>query len=129
MEEDPLMKFFYRLRSKILKEGALDVLQVTDLRQVQMPDDLTQFGPSPPNAKRWFVGGNGVGWVVELPDGAEEHFYITLPTHMVSIERYFNDAPSCHLGQVIEDKSIERLSAMYLDYLRKIIESAKGEFM
>ena len=54
MRNDPLMKYFYELRSKILKEGLLVTSSGTYIRQLQIPQDLARFGLPPPNAKGFF---------------------------------------------------------------------------
>ena len=42
----------------------------------RIPEDLTRFGPPPPNAKGFFIGDNlgGSGWEVKLPDGSIEKY-------------------------------------------------------
>ena len=74
MMSDPLMKYFYNLRSEILKEGSLKVSTHTYISHLQLPHDLARFGPPPPNAKAFFIGDNlgGTGWEVQLPDGSVE---------------------------------------------------------
>src|SRR5262249_12088167 len=72
MAADPLMKYFYNLRSEILKEGVLKVSTHTHLKHFRPSQDIGRFGPPPPNAKGFFIGDHlgGSGWEVELPDGS-----------------------------------------------------------
>ena len=49
MGSDLLMRFFYDLRSKILKEGLIEISIHTNIRKLDIPGDLKRFGPPPPN--------------------------------------------------------------------------------
>lgn len=130
MEADPLMKYFYKLRTKILKEGLLEVSTHTNIRQLQLPEDLYRFGLPPLNAKGFFIGDNlgGSGWEVQLPGGSIEKYYVELPSDIGSVNLHFIEPPKSHLGQEIQDSSIETLSRMYINYLRQMVESAKRKF-
>ena len=129
MENDPLMKYFYELRSVILKEGRLDVSPRTSIHNLNMPDDLRQFGPPPPNSRGWFVGGWGVGWAVRLPDGSTEYCYVNLPGDMVSISLHFPKPPRMHLDRPIEYTQVEVISRIYIAYLRRVIKTARRKFI
>lgn len=130
MSSDPLMKYFYNLRSKILKEGILKTSTSMYIEKLQFPVDLQRFGPPPPNAKSFFIGDNlgGSGWEVQLPDGSVEKYYVELPHDIGSVSIHFPESPKIHLGQKIKDSSIEALSKMYIDYLRQVVEEAKKIF-
>jgi hypothetical protein len=62
MEADPLMKFLYRLRSEILKEGSLHVH--SSVRLSGDPTAILRQFRAPPRAKSFFVGDRigGSGW-------------------------------------------------------------------
>ncbi|OAQ20169.1 hypothetical protein TDIS_1671 [Thermosulfurimonas dismutans] len=124
------MKYFYKLRSKILKEGLLETSTRIYIRQLQIPEDLTRFGPPPPNAKGFFIGDKlgGSGWEVQLPDGSIEKYYVELPQDIGFVSLHFPDAPKCHLGQEINDTSIPNLAKLYIDYLRHLVMAAKEKF-
>jgi len=130
MRNDPLMKYFYELRSKILKEGLLETLTRTYIRKLRTPEDLAQFGPPPPNARGFFIGDNlgGSGWEIQLPDGSIEKYYVELPSEIGSVSLYFPDSPKYHLGQEINDTSILNLAKLYVDYLHQLVMAAKERF-
>jgi len=130
MGNDPLMRYFYKLRSKILKEGLLETSTHTYIRQLRIPEDLTRFGSPPPNAKGFFIGDNlgGSGWEVQLPDGSIEKYYVELPYDIGSVSLHFPDAPKYHLGREINDTSIPNLAKLYIDYLRQLVTAAKERF-
>jgi len=58
MEGDPLLKYLYRLRSEILKEGILPLSTSMHIHRLRFPDDIARLGPPPPNAKSFFIGDN-----------------------------------------------------------------------
>ncbi|MHA1337980.1 MAG: hypothetical protein ACTSPW_19945 [Promethearchaeota archaeon] len=130
MKNDPLMKYFYKLRSKILKKGLLETSTHVYIRQLQTPEDLTRFGPPPPNAKGFFIGDElgGSGWEVQLPDGSIKKYYVELPQDIGFVSLHFPDAPKYHLGQEINDTSIPNLAKLYIDYLRRLVMAAKEKF-
>lgn len=130
MKSDPLMRYFYTLRSKILKEGLLETTTHTYIRQLQIPEDLDRFGPPPPNAKGLFIGDNlgGSGWEIQLPDGSTEKYYVELPSDIGSVSLHFPDPPKYHLGREINDVSIPNLAKLYINYLRELVMAAKKRF-
>lgn len=129
MKIDPLMKYFYQLRSRILKEGLIGVSTCTYIRRLR-PEDLHRLAPPPPNAKAFFIGDRlgGSGWEVHLPDGSIEKYYVELPSDIGSVSLHFPEPPNSHLGEEIGDSSIKTLSTMYIDYLRRMVQSAKKQF-
>jgi len=129
MESDPLMKYFYNLRTKILKEGLLETSVHVHIRQFSF-SDIHRFGPPPPNAKAFFIGDSigGSGWEIQLPDGSTEKYYVELPSDIGSISLQFPEPPKYHLEQEIEDTSIEGLSKKYIEYLHAVVEAAKERF-
>ena len=94
MKNDPLMKYFYDLRTKILKKGLLETSTHTYIKQLRIPEDLTRFDPPPPNAKGFFIGDNlgGSGWEVQLPNDSIVKYYIELPYDIGSVSLHF---PGC----------------------------------
>lgn len=130
MKSDPLMKYFYKLRSEILKEGQLQLVTIAYLKKMRLPTDFQRFGPPPPNAKAFFIGDKfgGTGWEIQLPDGSIEKYYVELPSDIGIVNLRFPDPPENHLGKRIMDNSIESLSRQYLDYLQQIVKEAKTKF-
>jgi len=128
MKKDPLMKYFYDLRSEILKEGKLPTSTSAYIKFFS-PDYLSLF-PKPPNAKSFFIGDRfgGSGWEVELPDGTVEKYYIQLPTNLVDVTLHFEKSPNTHLGKNIENEPIDVLANLYVKYLRNMVLDAKKRF-
>ncbi len=135
MESDPLMKYFYNLRSEILKEGKLKTSWHTRFKKLDLQIDSKRIQVnskrfrSPPNAKNFFIDGVGrSGWEVQLPDGSIQKYYVELPSSAVAINLNFQNSPKFHLGKEIEDLSAKALSTMYITYLRKMVDDAEIKF-
>ncbi len=135
MKSDPLMKYFYNLRSEIIKEGTVKTSWRTQFKDLDLQINSKRVRvnsksfKSPPNAKNFFVDGVGrSGWDVQLPDGSIEKYYIKLPSNAITISLNFKNPPRSHLGKEIEDSSTKSLSTMYIDYLHKMVDDAKNTF-
>lgn len=130
MESDQLLKYFHKLRSVILKKGILKTSIRGFIRKFDFPYDLSRFGPPPPFAKSFFIGDKfgGTGWEVELPDGSKMKYYVKLPSDIGTVSLHFPDTPSHHLGKAVSGYSIEKLSELYIAYLRKMVQEAKVRF-
>jgi hypothetical protein len=127
MAADELLKYFYDLRSKILKEGEMPVSVCVKIERLEFPQDLSKLGSPPPYAVGSFIGDNfgGSGWLIQLPDGSTESYYVELPQDIGSVSMYFPNPPRTHLGKEIGNDSIENISRLYIDYLSSLVESAK----
>lgn len=130
MRADPLMKYFYDLRSEILKEGKLQVGVRAYIDHLSLPTDMRRFGLPPPNVKSFFIGDNlgGTGWIVQLANGSTEKYYVDLPTDIGSVDIVFPNPPEHHDGKKITDNSVQNLARIYLDYLQQLIKIAKEKF-
>lgn len=122
MENDSLMRFLYELRTRILKQGDMPI--TTSMRFSGDPIALMRQFPKPPRAKSFFIGDSlgGSGWLVQLPDGQEEKFYVNLPNDIpglsVDVRVHFDDAPAEFRGMpvsVICDRYIKSLREMVAD--------------
>ena len=82
MAGDPLMRFFYTVRSEILKQGAVTVSSGVQFSGNLM-EMMKRFEP-PPRAKGFFIADyiGGSGWKVETTDGTTEKYYVELPTDL-----------------------------------------------
>lgn len=132
MEGDALLKYFYRLRSEILKEGTLPLggtsmhIEHLDTRELE---PLMQNPP--PGARAFFMGDQlgGSGWEVGLPDGTTERYYVALPGDLkVKTSLHFSDPPTTHQGETLADTSIEALATHYVEYLRRLVREADAQF-
>lgn len=129
MKNDPLLQFFKRLRSEILKEGEDKVATAVHIR-LSMPRDISKFGPPPPGATGFFIGDGegGSGWIVRAPDGTETKHYVEVPDEIAEVSFMFDNPPQVHLGVPISDCSPANLCKLYLAYLTKIVNDAQRRF-
>ncbi len=129
MRADPLLKYFYDLRSKILKQGSTSTTVHVHINTFSSRD-ITRFGNPPPGAAAFFIGDplGGTGWEVPQPDGTAERYYVELPGDIGSVQVHLADAPSTHLGLPLPDSNVERLSELYLDYLEGLLAKAVARF-
>ena len=130
MKSDPLLLFFKELRNTLEKEGALKLHVKIHIKHFTFLQDLARFGPPPPYAKSFFMGDQlgGSGWEIQLPDGSVSKYYVELPIDIGSVSLHFPETPISHLGEKIEDSSIESLSNAYLQYLRDLLKEARKFF-
>ena len=132
MESDPLLKYFYNLRSVILKKGVLNVSTSLYIDHLDMGNLFNRLPPPPSGASNFFIGDQvgGSGWEVELSDGTTEKYYVQLPADIGMVSKlHFPDSPSEHLGSAILDDSIENLSRMYISYLERLVADAAQRFL
>jgi hypothetical protein len=127
MESDPLMKFFYKLRSKILKEGDLNIH--TSMTFSGNPYELIKRSQPPPGAKGFFIGDQigGSGWEVELPDGSVAKYYVAIPSDLpnfdLSIRIHLSEAPD-----QFRRTPVEELCVKYISYLDGMVQEAMRHF-
>jgi len=124
MRKDALMRYFYELRSQILKHGVLPVASSVTLSGNPMAV-FANFKP-PPRAKGFFIGDNigGSGWEVDTEDSSTEKFYVQLPPDLPGLKTDVNihlpDAP-----EQFRSVPVPALCEAYLAKLSSLIEEAK----
>lgn len=130
MRDDPLLRYFYVVRSEILKDGRLKTSSAVIINRFEFPKDMSRLGPPPPGAGAFFIGdqAGGSGWEIRLPNGDVEKFYINIPGDIGSSELHLPETPAIHLGQPIPDKKIETLARLYFDYLSAMVDDARAMF-
>jgi len=130
MKVDPLMKFFYELRTRILKRGEMAVGNYAHINKFEFPRDMVKFGPPPKKAKGFFIGDQtgGSGWEVEVQPGVVEKYYIDLPGDVGVAGLYFHDAPGLNDTSNIGEKDVVKLSERYLSFLERIVADAEKTF-
>lgn len=128
LKADPLMKFFYELRTLILKQGDAGVGNYLYIKQFNFPLDMAKFGPPPKNAKNFFMGdaAGGTGWEVEIQPGILEKYYVDLPGDIGVAGLYFQGAPG--VGDNAKDADVVALSERYIARLEIIVASAQAQF-
>ncbi|WP_158968046.1 hypothetical protein [Paraglaciecola sp. L3A3] len=128
LKSDVLMKYFVTLRNEILKQGKLPIS--TSTRVNINPGNMSKLGNPPPGAKSFFIGDQlgGSGWVIELPDGTTENYYVELPTSMADVRQHFSELPVPE-DHELKHKPIEELCENYLGKLESIIDNAREAFL
>jgi hypothetical protein len=129
MRLDPVANHFYKLRSEILKQGQLRTTATVYIDQLDLHALMVAAPKPPPNATSFFVGDNagGTGWVVTLPDGSTEKFYVEIPQGVpgvqVTVDLHLADAPP-----EIRGISVGELGDHYVSMLRAITREARERF-
>lgn len=132
MRADELLRYFWNLRSVVLKEGTLG--QVSSSLYIEHMDtaDLEPLTANPPaGAKAFFMGDNlgGSGWEVELSDGTTAKYYVALPEAVkAEFKLHLPDSPATHLGESLDDTSAGALAQRYIEYLRQLVAEASQRF-
>jgi hypothetical protein len=132
MAGDPLMRFFYELRSKLLKEAAppplLGTAYLPDTNSGQL---LKSLGPRPVGAISAFFGdlSGGSGWIVVSPGGEREKVYVNVSESVVKVGSIFANLPTDHLGKPVTDSSPSGSVRLYLDYLQRMVDDAHNTFL
>ena len=127
MSNDQVLKYFYKLRSQILKQGSVNTSVSMSLSGNPMA--LMHKYQAPPGAKGFFMGDNlgGCGWEVEVDDDVIEKYYVDVPDNIEGLKMNINihllDAP-----EKLKEHNIQELSEHYLAYLGKLVTEAKSIF-
>ncbi|MGS0825627.1 hypothetical protein ACVBIO_07445 [Shewanella sp. 0m-8] len=129
LKQDPLMKYFVDVRNNILKQGKMEVSTTAHLSNFS-PSDIHKFGTPPPGATSFFIGDDigGSGWLISLPDGSEEKYYMDLPRSIGEVKQSFSDLPEV-IDDELKRKSIDELCLLYLMKLESILDRARKEFL
>jgi hypothetical protein len=132
MENDELLKYFYRLRSDILKQGTASTRGATmEITSLSSSELRVAMGPPPPGALSIFMGDDlgGTGWEVQMPDGTVERYYVELPDHLgVKTTLLLPGGPKTHGGAPLADTSAEALAQHYVRYLQRLVREATERF-
>jgi hypothetical protein len=127
MASDDIMKYFYKLRSQILKVGTINTS--SSLTLSGNPYALMRLYEAPPKVKSFFIGDRigGCGWEVEIEEGVTEPYYVEIPDNIygldMTIDVVFSDVPNDMLKQ-----NIQEMCEYYLKYLEQLIIEAKLKF-
>ncbi len=128
MRADPIMTYFYKLRSEILKEGRLRT-GVSAHLTIMNPQALFAAVPKPPGAKAFFIGdrSGGSGWEVELPNGETQKFYVQIPQGIPGVEITVN----LHLAaapEELREVPVPDLAQHYFVQLKELYGEARQRF-
>lgn len=131
MEGDPLLRWIYMERNRVLKEGVDSSISASGKISDFDVDRDVPWATRPPGAKSFFVGDplGGSGWLIELPDGTTEKYYVALrDSAQVTMRTDLAAAPDEHLGKKLPDRGMVGIATAYVAYLRKMYASAMKRF-
>ena len=86
---------------------------------------MGSLGPPPPHAESAFMGDSEgrSGWIVKMPDGSTEKYFVKVPESVAKIDVIFRDAPKS-----LEHVSVVVIVERYLSYLEGLISEARQRF-
>jgi hypothetical protein len=130
---DPICKYFWKYRSRVLKEANATVIepQVTIAAgtTVSMERIAADMPAAPPGATGFKFGDDlgGNGWVIDMPDGTQEMFYVNVPPdYPIKTTLHFENPPELPDGH--EDDSVQALAHHYVRELEDLVARAKRRF-
>jgi hypothetical protein len=126
MRQDPLLRYLYRLRNEILKEGE----EGATTRQVISFDPVQDLPPAPPGTSFFYTEDEdgGWGWNMQLEDGSIQRIYVSIPEDRVRSFLAFTDPPSEHLEAPLHDASLQHVCELYVQYLQRLVDAAERRF-
>lgn len=129
MKNDEVMRFFVGLRNDVEKKGELGTHSGLHMNGViNIHDLMSRFPPPTPDAS-FFIGDRigGSGYIVRMPDGTEEKYYVAMPSQLLGLSLdmtvRFNDAPVGH-----EHRPVGEMCQEYLTKIRAILTEATSKF-
>ena len=147
MRNDPLLRFFYQLRTETLKRGVDKIGGVQVKPQPNSSIQINQKGftvttvlengevrkilhPKPDNTVGTFMGdqNGGSGFVVKMPDGREKKHYVFIPPDAADISVFFKDPPKEHMDKELNNSNPRVLCRLYYGYLKHLCNEAKEKF-
>lgn len=132
MRRDKLLRFFYKMRSTILKEGDLGVDYTARSARISKEGQLALsklFDNRPEGAPLW-LGAKQLVWTLP-PDAQGNVAEVTVPTpEGVEVDETirFCRPPRRHLGRKLHDDSLAGLAQLYVTYLSALVAAAKAQF-
>jgi len=125
MKQDPLMKYFYDLRTDIEKQTNRHTAPLTHIKSFDPGQDMRRFQPAPPGATGFFIGdqNGGSGWDVKLADGTIQKYYVDLPPDIGEVTVRLPKAP-----EPFANVPAHQLVEKYLSYLDGLVAEAKARF-
>ena len=124
MKSDPIFEYFRNLRNEILKEGPPRTSSLAYVQHLDFSNMSKLQAIQPPGAKNFFIGDalGGSGWIVELPDGTEQKFYVQFPSEIaVTVTLHLSEYPMSNIP-------IADLCSKYVDQLEALVREAEAHF-
>ncbi|MGF2118691.1 hypothetical protein [Enterococcus casseliflavus] len=131
MKQDPGMKYLYRLRSVILKEGILRVGTNSFINELTPENIEEYFKLAPPNAINFFIGDEygGTGFTVVGNNGEESKYYISLPDNSnIGANLEMIDVPHYTTYNGTSINSTKSLLDFYYQFLGVMVKDLELKF-
>jgi hypothetical protein len=130
MSNDPLLRYFYVLRSTILKEASIRFGHKATVHFRSNDELLKALGPPPPGAiAAVAIDSDGLsGWQVRMSDGSAVFHAVLLPAGMSELTLHVPDPPTEHLGHQLRTDSVAELGGLYHRYLQELVDEAQAKF-
>lgn len=127
MKRDPIFDYFSDLRNEILKEGPPRTGVSAHMEHLNTWELERLRASGPPGTKSFFIGDalGGSGWIVELPDGTQQKFYVQLPNDLarrITVTLHLIDNPMANIP-------IDELCSRYVDRLAALMREAETYFV
>jgi hypothetical protein len=131
MRLDPLLRYFYDLRTEILKQGSLPLARKATVTFSSTEQLAALLGPPPAGAYAMVgVNQDGLsGWMVRLGDGSEQFYAVALPSGMATVTFHVPKPPTTHLGHDLGTDDLAVLGRVYCAYLKSLVDEASARFI
>ena len=129
LKADPLMRFFWDLRTDILKKG--DLTGLAQERTFSNPAGSGILTNAPTGAVGFALPDETgrPGWLVEDADGTQRVVRTDWNAGTSVAHRFeFVNAPTTHRGRELSDRTVVALATLYVDYLRDLADQARARF-
>lgn len=128
MSQDKSMRYFLELRNVLLKEGTLRTQVQVNLHMT--PEKMKSLGPPPKGATSMFIGDpyGGSGWLIPMPDGTMEKYYVDFPSDLAQVTDLFAAVPE-KFKEAIDGKDIASLGSEYLTKLSQIVDKCRKKYL
>jgi hypothetical protein len=131
LKSDSEFHYLYDLRNDVEKTGSYGRLSTTlYVNHLNTADLAPLMMNRPPNATGFGMGDRwgGHGWIIPLPDGTTETFYVSLPADIaVTTSLHFTEMTTS-LRLPAPERAIEDVLTRYVDYLESLLGSAIQAF-
>ena len=131
MREDALMRYFYALRSEILKTGDHYISWQIDPRPPMAVVKLNSLavGPPPFPGAVWKLTSEGAAWVGSGESGERRVQWTTVPESWGISRQLFSDLPSARFPEVWKEKTIAEACGAHLEKVVDIVDRAYDQFL
>jgi len=117
MREDPLCKFFHKIRNRIIKEGINGIFCNTKINRLNSGKDF----PDQPKNSSVTITNKGIYYKIEKGT-PQEDLIPAKTTGDVITQVFIQNSPSIHMGRKLKKNDLITISRVYYAYLCSLIE-------